>query len=1184
MGKGRHKYNKEDEQQQVQLSTVTKDLLKNYDNSHDIKGVANDSNHLIISGNDKIKKSKFIHDQLPKKLSKKERKKLEKVLDQKKKKERRAGLLENLAKFQVDAKELALLDSVAHMGTKNSKLSNLSKRPLPKELTDAVANNVQTNDDGLLPGRSKRRKLLNKQKQRRKMERKLNHDKKQQEKTEDEIINSSEDEDEIETGKIADDTTEQTKSDTEKQTENPAISISEKEGEKKKDKLSTAAVVTPTNHIPTTYVHVDRTPEIQEWRLRLPILAQEQSIMETIRENSISIICGETGSGKTTQIPQFLYEAGYTQHGMIGVTEPRRVAAVSMSSRVATEMNLPSSVVSYQIRYENNTTADTKLKFMTDGVLTKEIKSDFLLTKYSVIILDEAHERTTNTDLLIGLLSRVVTLREKKGRPLKLVIMSATLRIEDFTNNTRLFKTSPPVCKIEVRQFPVTVHFNKHTPGFDKDGNYDQYAYLNEACNKICKIHRTLPPGGILVFVTGKQEVHALQRKLNNIFPSKPAAVGKIEEGKETEELPDVRLDSFKSEADVGDDNKTDESNNNNNNLLNSDAESESEINMDDRGYTKEIDGTLPMLVLPLYSHLATNKQKLVFNPVPEGTRLCVVATNVAETSLTIPGIKYVVDTGKVKRKIYDKMTGISSFEVTWISKASADQRAGRAGRTSAGHTYRLYSSALFQDLTDFDQPEIQTRPLADLVLQMKAMNIDRVVNFPFPTAPSLQSLEAAENLLISLGCIDPPTTNKDTSYKDMKKLKYSGRINDLGRQVASFPIHPRYGKMIVMATQHKQDILPYVIIIVAALTVGELFTISTANHNCEESHDTDEKKKKDTKEIRRQLVGRLQHLKQLWSGHVSSEQYKLGDLHVMLAAIGATEYSGGTHGFCTVNCLRTKAVQETRKLRRQLTDAANTVFTHCDVIMDPKMKPPNHLQTEALRQIFLSAMGDHVARKIDEKEKKTIEERKSLKGAYHCLLMEDPVFIHPESVLSKEPLPDYVIFQEMHATGKKTYMRDICAVEVDWLPKFLPHQCVFSAPLQDKDPWYSPHHDDILCHTNVTYGKLSWPLGTMETSYPTSVERYRWFARFLLEGQILSSLSKYDQLYMSRPCTMTKSWANLQPRTTSLLNALIQYKVDSKKKLLETFKLNPHYLKSVLMEWLPPSAHNTITYWPPTK
>jgi len=139
-----------------------------------------------------------------------------------------------------------------------------------------------------------------------------------------------------------------------------------------------------------------------------------------------------------------------------------------------------------------------------------------------------------------------------------------------------------------------------------------------------------------------------------------------------------------------------------------------------------------------------------------------VVATNVAETSLTIPGIKYVVDTGKVKRKIYDKMTGISSFEVTWISKASADQRAGRAGRTSAGHTYRLYSSALFQDLTDFDQPEIQTRPLADLVLQMKAMNIDRVVNFPFPTAPSLQSLEAAENLLVSLGCIDTPTTNKD--------------------------------------------------------------------------------------------------------------------------------------------------------------------------------------------------------------------------------------------------------------------------------------------------------------------------------------------------------------------------------------------------------------------------------------
>lgn len=170
-----------------------------------------------------------------------------------------------------------------------------------------------------------------------------------------------------------------------------------------------------------------------------------------------------TGSGKTTQVPQFLYEAGYALNKMIGITEPRRVAAISMSKRVAEEMNLSSDEVSYLIRFEGNVTKDTKIKFMTDGVLFRELKNDFLLTKYSVIILDEAHERSVHTDVLIGVLSRIVDLREKRNNPLKLIIMSATLRIEDFTENRRLFKIAPPVINVEARQFPVTVHFNRET-------------------------------------------------------------------------------------------------------------------------------------------------------------------------------------------------------------------------------------------------------------------------------------------------------------------------------------------------------------------------------------------------------------------------------------------------------------------------------------------------------------------------------------------------------------------------------------------------------------------------------------------------------------------------------------------------------------------------------------------------
>jgi len=283
----------------------------------------------------------------------------------------------------------------------------------------------------------------------------------------------------------------------------------------------------------TVYVPVHRSTEVQEARLRLPILAEEQQVMETINENPIVIVAGETGSGKTTQLPQFLYEAGYAQHKMIGVTEPRRVAAIAMSKRVAHEMNLPESEVSYLIRFEGNVTPATRIKFMTDGVLLKEIETDFLLSKYSVIILDEAHERSVYTDILVGLLSRIVPLRHKRGQPLKLIIMSATLRVTDFTENTRLFKIPPPLLKVEARQFPVTIHFQKRTPD----------DYVAEAYRKTLKIHNQLPEGGILIFVTGQQEVNQLVRKLRRTFPYHPPAKDVAEVDKVSQEAKEETKD-----------------------------------------------------------------------------------------------------------------------------------------------------------------------------------------------------------------------------------------------------------------------------------------------------------------------------------------------------------------------------------------------------------------------------------------------------------------------------------------------------------------------------------------------------------------------------------------------------------------------------------------------------------------
>jgi HrpA-like RNA helicase len=280
------------------------------------------------------------------------------------------------------------------------------------------------------------------------------------------------------------------------------------------------------------YVNVNRDSKIQESRMALPIFGEEQVIMEAIRYHPFLMICGETGSGKTTQVPQFLYEAGYGQlshdlhPGMIGVTQPRRVAAISMSKRVAQELNLTERHVSYQIRYEGNVTSSTIIKFMTDGVLLKEIAHDFLLKKYSVLLIDEAHERNLNTDIIIGLLSRIVPLRNKmveeeqattqigktRLKPLRVVIMSATLRIEDFIQNTCLFANPPPLIKIDTRQYPVTIHFSRRTPAQD---------YLNAALDKIYKIHKRLPPGGILVFLTGQSEIDFLCRKLCKAFPER---------------------------------------------------------------------------------------------------------------------------------------------------------------------------------------------------------------------------------------------------------------------------------------------------------------------------------------------------------------------------------------------------------------------------------------------------------------------------------------------------------------------------------------------------------------------------------------------------------------------------------------------------------------------------------------
>ena len=833
----------------------------------------------------------------------------------------------------------------------------------------------------------------------------------------------------------------------------------------------------PFHQHKTVYVPVDRTAEVQAARLRLPILAEEQQVMEVINEHPVIIIAGETGSGKTTQIPQFLYEAGYAQHKMIGITEPRRVAAIAMSKRVAHEMNMTSSEVSYLIRFEGNVTPATRIKFMTDGVLLKEIESDFLLSKYSVIVLDEAHERSVYTDILVGLLSRIVPLRHKRSNPLKLIIMSATLRVSDFTENARLFKHPPPLIKVEARQFPVTIHFQKLTPD----------DYVAEAYRKTLKIHAQLPEGGILIFVTGQQEVNLLVRKLRRAFPYQKKAgrekeneqKAEVEEEEKEEEeqfdmkrtirnmrkskkkflqqisLPKINLDDYKlpgddTEADMHETRDSEQ------------EEDDGETDLDELQHLRSASATKqPLWVLPLYSLLSSEKQNRIFQPAPEGCRLCVISTNIAETSLTIPHIKYVVDSGRQKTRLYDKLTGVSAFVVSHTSKASADQRAGRAGRVSAGHCYRLYSSAVYTDIfPDFGQPDIQQKPVEDLMLQMRCMGIDRVVHFPFPSPPDQLQLQAAEQRLRVLGALEAE------SVGDLPPA-----VTQLGKVISRFPVSPRFGKMLALSNQ--QQLLPYTVCLVAALSVQEVLI------------ETGVQREQDVAPVSNKFHQR----RQSWA---ATGNYKLlGDPMVLLRAIGAAEYAGSQgklDAFCEANGLRCKAMNEVRKLRIQLTNEINLNVSDVELSVDPQLKPPSDAQARFLRQILLTGMGDRVARKVPLAEISDKEERRRLKYAYNCADMEEPAFLHASSVL-KQTAPEWIIYQEVYelrnGDSNKMFIRGITAIEPEWLLLCVPLLCNVRQVREDPAPRYDPVKGEIYCFVDATFGKAGWELPLGEQQMP---------------------------------------------------------------------------------------------------
>ncbi|TPX49811.1 hypothetical protein SeMB42_g00606 [Synchytrium endobioticum] len=443
---------------------------------------------------------------------------------------------------------------------------------------------------------------------------------------------------------------------------------------------------------------------MQQLRQSLPIFVYRDQLLEAIQQFQVLVIVGETGSGKTTQIPQYLHEAGYTKDAKkIGCTQPRRVAAMSVAARVAEEMNVKLGYqVGYSIRFEDCTSDKTLIKYMTDGMLLREFLTEPDLASYSVLIIDEAHERTLHTDVLFGLVKDIARFRPD----LKLLISSATMDAQKFSD----YFDQAPIFNIPGRKFPVQVYYTAAP----------EANYLAAAITTIMQIHITQDTGDVLLFLTGQEEIEAAEESLKQISRSLGSKIREL-------------------------------------------------------------------IICPIYSTLPAEQQAKIFEPTPHGARKVVIATNIAETSITIDGIVYVIDPGFSKQKSYNPRTGMESLVIVPCSRASANQRKGRAGRVGPGKCFRLYTAWAYQnELDENTVPEIQRTNLGNVVLLLKSLGINDLVNFDFMDPPPAETLIRALEQLYALGALND-----------------RGELTKLGRRMAEFPIDPMLSKTLIAAEKY---------------------------------------------------------------------------------------------------------------------------------------------------------------------------------------------------------------------------------------------------------------------------------------------------------------------------------------------------------------------------------------------
>lgn len=719
-----------------------------------------------------------------------------------------------------------------------------------------------------------------------------------------------------------------------------------------------------------------------EYDIALPVAAKKSQLVELIRDNQVVVIAGETGSGKTTQIPKICLEAGQGVRGKIGCTQPRRLAAKSVSERIAQELGTSlGEVVGYQVRFLDLVKPQSLIKVMTDGILLAEVQNDRFLTQYDTIIIDEAHERSINIDFLLGILKQLLL----KRSDLKVIITSATIDTQRFAEHFTLNGKRPPVVEVSGRTFPVEQRYRPLASYKDDAGNEIEQDMTTGIADAIDELSTEDPFGDVLVFQVGERDI------------------------KETAEVLRKR------------------------NLKNTE-------------------------VVPLYARLSMADQQKIFKTSQK--RRIILSTNVAETSLTVPGIKYVIDPGLVRISRYSVRNKVQRLPIEKISQASANQRKGRCGRVSDGICIRLYDEESFRARPEFTDPEIHRTALSSVILMMAQLNLGDVSRFPFIEKPADKSINDGFRQLHELGALD-----------DQRKLTAEGR------QIAKLPVDPRIAKMVIEA--EKNGVLAELIVIAAALSIQDPRDI---NQSTMQAARTAHKQFEDERSDFLFFLN-LWHFYEHQRRHLT--QNKLRKL-------------------CKTNFLSYMRMREWHELTVQLEQSLKRIgmrvgklhlfeeknrvnkqgFTTEDV-----QERLSDVHSIAVHKSLLAGLLGNVAMRDDEK---------SFIGARNTKL-----FIHPSSSLFKRK-PKWLLAGELVETTK-LYARNNAVIDISWVESLAKHLIKYSY----SDPHWQKKRGQVGGYESITlYGLPIVSRRHCNYGPINPVEAHKIFIRHgLVEGQLFSKL-----------------------------------------------------------------------------